>query len=64
MIIEVKNINNRFKIIGVINRKPQWVTKKSLYNKWQNGYNIINYKNKRYVLNGGIRNNHFIAIGG
>ena len=51
-IIEVKDGNDRFRILTIIQRVP----------RQHSGWESVTYQNKRYQLFGGVRVNHFIDI--
>lgn len=52
ILIELKDGNNNFKIVGTIIRIP---------NK-HSGWESVTYNKQKFQLLGGIRNNHFIDI--
>lgn len=55
-LIEVKDYKNNFKIVDTIER----VIKQNV----SGGIMRVQYKNKSYVVMGGIRNNIFITVNG
>lgn len=52
IVIELKDGENRFKVVGTIRRVPQPM----------GGWDCVFYQGRRYQLLGGIRNNVFINI--